>query len=78
MENIQKYNYNTQIYHTLQINILQSLKNTDKITKLWQISALQKVFQRRFCNSGLNCTTTPVVNFKARLGFNQHDPIMTQ
>ena len=50
-----------------------------RITKLWQISALQKVFKKRFCNSGkLDCRTTPAVNFKTRLGFNHHDPIMTQ
>ena len=24
------------------------------------------------------CRTTPAVNFKNRLGFSQHDPIMTQ
>ena len=26
----------------------------------------------------MNCRTTPAVNFKTKLGFNQHDPIMTQ
>ena len=26
----------------------------------------------------IHCITTPAVDFKARLGFNQHDPIMTQ
>ena len=26
----------------------------------------------------MHCRTTPAVNFKTRLGFNQHDPIMTQ
>ena len=26
----------------------------------------------------LRCRTTPAVNFKRRLGFKQHDPIMTQ
>ena len=26
----------------------------------------------------LDCRTTPTVHFKTRLGFNQHDPIMTQ
>ena len=26
----------------------------------------------------MDCRTTPAVNFKAKLGFNQHDPIMTQ
>ena len=26
----------------------------------------------------MDCRTTPAVNFKTRLGFNQHDPIMTQ
>ena len=26
----------------------------------------------------MDCRTTPAVNFKTKLGFNQHDPIMTQ
>ena len=26
----------------------------------------------------MDCRTTPAVNFKSKLGFNQHDPIMTQ
>ena len=26
----------------------------------------------------MDCRTTPAVNFKAQLGFSQHDPIMTQ
>ena len=39
---------------------------------------MQKVFKRRFCNSSLDCRTTPAVKFKTRLGFNQHDPVMTQ
>ena len=26
----------------------------------------------------MDCRTTPEVNFKTRLGFKQHDPIMTQ
>ena len=26
----------------------------------------------------MNCRTTPAVDFKARLGFNSHDPVMTQ
>ena len=26
----------------------------------------------------VDCRTTPAVNFKTKLGFNQHDPIMTQ
>ena len=26
----------------------------------------------------MDCRTTPAVNFKTELGFNQHDPIMTQ
>ena len=26
----------------------------------------------------MDCRTTPAVNFKIRLGFNQHDPIMIQ
>ena len=26
----------------------------------------------------MDCRTTPAVNFKTRLGFNQHDPIITQ
>ena len=26
----------------------------------------------------MDCRTTPAVNFKTRLGFSQHDPIMTQ
>ena len=26
----------------------------------------------------MDCRTTPAVNFKSRLGFNQHDAIMTQ
>ena len=26
----------------------------------------------------MDCRTTPAVNFRTRLGFNQHDPIMTQ
>ena len=26
----------------------------------------------------MNCRTTSAVNFKTRLGFSQHDPIMTQ
>ena len=26
----------------------------------------------------MDCRTTPAVNFKIKLGFNQHDPIMTQ
>ena len=26
----------------------------------------------------MNCRTTPAVNFKTKLGFDQHDPIMTQ
>ena len=26
----------------------------------------------------MDCRTTSVVNFRTRLGFNQHDPIMTQ
>ena len=25
----------------------------------------------------MDCRTTPAVNFKIKLGFNQHDPIMT-
>ena len=39
---------------------------------------------RRFLEEGLatqiimDCRTTPAVNFETRLGFNQHDPIMTQ
>ena len=26
----------------------------------------------------MDCRTIPAVNFKTKLGFNQHDPIMTQ
>ena len=26
----------------------------------------------------MDCRTTPAVNFKTKLGFNQHDPVMTQ
>ena len=26
----------------------------------------------------MDCITTPAVNLKTRLGFSQHDPIMTQ
>ena len=26
----------------------------------------------------MDCRKTPAINFKTRLGFNQHDPIMTQ
>ena len=26
----------------------------------------------------MDCRTTPAVNFKTKLGFNQHDPIITQ
>ena len=26
----------------------------------------------------MDCRTTPAVDFKSRLAFNQHDPIMTQ
>ena len=26
----------------------------------------------------MDCRTTPAVNFRTRLGFNQHDPIMTE
>ena len=26
----------------------------------------------------MDCRTTPAVNFRTRLGFSQHDPIMTQ
>ena len=26
----------------------------------------------------MDCRTTPAVNFKTKLGFNQHDPIMSQ
>ena len=26
----------------------------------------------------MDCRTTPAVNFKTKLGFSQHDPIMTQ
>ena len=26
----------------------------------------------------MDCRTTPAVNFKTKLGFNQHDPIMTK
>ena len=26
----------------------------------------------------MDCRTTPAVNFKAKLGFSQHNPIMTQ
>ena len=26
----------------------------------------------------MNCRTTPAVNFRTKLGFRQHDPIMTQ
>ena len=26
----------------------------------------------------MDCRTTPAVNFKTRLGFKQHDPIMNQ
>ena len=26
----------------------------------------------------MDCRITPAVNFKTKLGFNQHDPIMTQ
>ena len=26
----------------------------------------------------MDCRTTTAVNFKTKLGFNQHDPIMTQ
>ena len=26
----------------------------------------------------MDCRTTPAVDFKTKLGFNQHDPIMTQ
>ena len=26
----------------------------------------------------MDCRTTPAVNFKTKLGFGQHDPIMTQ
>ena len=26
----------------------------------------------------MDCRTTPAVNFKTKLGFNQHDPIMAQ
>ena len=39
---------------------------------------------RRFLEEGfaiqiiMDCRTTPAVNFRTRLGFNQHDPIMTQ
>ena len=39
---------------------------------------------RRFLEEGfairivMDCRTTPAVNFGIRLGFNQHDPIMTQ
>ena len=29
-----------------------SSKTKTKITRLWQMSALHKVFKRRFCNSG--------------------------
>ena len=39
---------------------------------------------RRFLEEGfaiqiiMDCRTTPAVNFRTRLGFSQHDPIMTQ
>ena len=39
---------------------------------------------RRFLEENLtmqiivDCRTTPAVNFRVKLGFNQHDPIMTQ
>ena len=39
---------------------------------------------RRFLEEGfaiqiiMDCRTTPSVNFRTRLGFNQHDPIITQ
>ena len=26
----------------------------------------------------MDCRTTPAVDFKTKLGFNQHDPVMTQ
>ena len=26
----------------------------------------------------MDCRTTPAVNFRTKLGFSQHDPIMTQ
>ena len=26
----------------------------------------------------MDCRTTPAVNFRTKLGFRQHDPIMTQ
>ena len=26
----------------------------------------------------MNCKTISAINFKSKLGFNQHDPIMTQ
>ena len=26
----------------------------------------------------MGCRTTPAVNFKTKLGFNQYDPVMTQ
>ena len=40
---------------------------------------MQKVLREDFAiQVTLDCRTTPVVNLKTRLGFNQHEPIMTQ
>ena len=58
-----------------------TLQHSSKLRK--QRQELQKP-RRRFLKENfakqiiMDCKTTSTVNFRTRLGFNQHDPIMTQ
>ena len=80
MKNIEKYNDNTQIYHTFTNQCSSELKKQrQKLQNCGKYQPCRKFLREDFAIQViLDCRTTPAGNFKTRLGFNQHDPIMTQ
>ena len=59
--------------------MIPSLKNKDKKYKIGKYQPCRRFLEEDLAMQiTIDCRTTPAVNFKIRLGFSQHDPIMTQ
>ena len=68
-----------QIYRLLHYNIFQILENKDKNYKTGKNQPRRRFLNENFAKQIIiDCRTTSAVNFRTRLGFNQHDSIMTQ
>ena len=54
-------------------------KQTQKLEDYCNYQPCRKYLEENFAIQVImDCRTTPAVNFKTKLGFNQYDPIMTQ